>query len=180
MSKKYELTKQIHEILTQINKKYGLNIEIKGEYIYKEMLTKDKTVDDVYLQHLHPDFFSDVVVEGKLMSWDSYKILPVIQAPQIKQILFGLKDVLGESDDWKSAKLEMEEDGDFGDLSNIIYDKSFFCVYNIKYNESIIYGSTKSQAEALCAKWIDGLTPLIESEPEKVLEELKETLTKML
>jgi hypothetical protein len=162
MSKRYELTKQIHELLTQIKTKYGLDIEIKGEYIYQEMLTKDKAIDCVYLQHLHPDFFSRLVVEGELNSWDSYKILPVIKDQQIRQILFALKDIL---DDIANTKNRFQREGISGTMRVIEFG----------------FGrQPELKAEALCEKWLDGLNPLIESEPEKVLEELKETLTKLL
>jgi hypothetical protein len=35
----------------------------------------------------------------------------------------------------------------------------------------------KSQAEAICQKWLDGLTPLFNQEPEMVLQELVESNT---
>jgi hypothetical protein len=63
------------------------------------------------------------------------KSYPAIQAPQIRQILVGLKEQLNE-------------------------------VLNM--------------TEIYCIKWLDGLTPLIDTEPEKVLQELLEILKKLV
>jgi hypothetical protein len=70
-----------------------------------------------------------------------------IQAPQIRQILLAFKEVLKKTQN----------------------------VYIAKTDEQKIWIANKI-SETLCRKWLDGLQPLFESNPELVLSELLEIL----
>jgi hypothetical protein len=78
---------------------------------------------------------------------------PAIQEKQIRQILVHLQEVLGENPEYQFIELADE---------------------NKKYK------FIKSQAEALCQKWLDGLTPLFDTDPISVLTELNEILQSLL
>jgi hypothetical protein len=86
----------------------------------------------------------------------------LIEEKQIKKILNALKDVLGENP--KYTEIE----------KHCTYEECSECG-SVDTNPEIYLYST-----ALCHKWLDGLNPMFESEPEKVLEELLEVLQKLI
>jgi hypothetical protein len=89
---------------------------------------------------------------------------PAIQTPQIRQILLAFKEVLGANPEY----------------TKIQKTSSFEETYISAYNFGFQYGITPdSQAEALCSRWLDGLEPMIEREPETVLSELLDILKKI-
>jgi hypothetical protein len=85
-----------------------------------------------------------------------------IQAPHIRQILFELKDVL---DVLAKTKTKTETNKMIGGMRAIGFE---------------FKSQPQLKAESLCHKWLDGLTPLIDTEPEKVLTELLEILKKLV
>ena len=81
MSGIYQPTKEIHLLIPKINQKYGLEIEIKNEkYIYIDnniLLPVDQNTGE--LQKLDAPYY------------------PIIEAPQIRQILVALQDIISDS-----------------------------------------------------------------------------------
>ena len=127
MSQLYPLTKQINDLLPKVTETHQLNI----------------WSDLKYFINAKGLIFHKVDIEswgGKLSDY-----IPLIQAPQIRQILLALKDVLEDK----------------------IYTNP------VNYNNI-------DNADDLCSKWLDGLTPLIDSSPETVLSELVEVLENLL
>lgn len=88
---KYELTKQIHKLLPQI----GKEIEVKNSEWYFTELFKNNKIEKITYGHKHPDVYYEVIVKSNVKSFDISKDLPAIQAPQIRQILVALQEVLG-------------------------------------------------------------------------------------
>ena len=146
MNKMYETTEKIHEVIDLINEKYSLEIDIisdNNNVIYYTDIVVNTTIN------CSENYISDT---GELMSLDSNNYIGftlaedwqfAIGEKQIKQILVGFKDLLGDTKE---------------------------------YEDMIV---AKSQAEVLCHKWLDGLNPMFESEPELVLTELLEMLENM-
>jgi len=148
MSTLYQLTKTLHTLAQKKAKKHGLELVIKSDF----MIDKNGEI------YQNAEFMNGGMTKD---------LLPTIQEPQIRQILLAFKDVLGENPE----KIEL---GFFAINFNIFGDKNDMKKWN-KLSE-VIEDLPKSQAEALCKKWLDGLSPLIDSDPEKVLEELKQIL----
>ena len=92
-----------------------------------------------------------------------------ISSNTIRQILIAFKDLLGENP--KFTELENA----IKNLKDGHYNRYVMCVTHI-VNGYI----PQSKAEALCHKWLDGLNPLFDSEPELVLEELLEVLQNLI
>ena len=80
MSQIYNLTAKIHKLLPQVKAKYGLKFEVEFNELYL-----------VSLNYEGVKFFPNL--KQKLFGVE----LPAIQAPQIRQILVGLQEVLGEN-----------------------------------------------------------------------------------
>lgn len=194
MSNLYQLTKKITELLPKINQKYGLRIEVESDYNYYK-LSKDSfrhKKGDIIIAHSEDiDYLEDggaiLDIEGisrySLITGDNYSLVysvpefvcPVIESPQIRQILIGLKDVLGDNADYKKERYNWVKNKND---ERFIADNKKDCVFVINYKIDKIY--KKSQAEALCQKWLDGLNPLFEREPKTVLQELIEILENLL
>jgi hypothetical protein len=172
MTKIYTLTKQIHKTINLINKKYGLNIDIKSEnhnVIYNTYVLNYATIDC-------PEcYISDT---GELMSLDSNYYIGftlaekwefAIGEKQIREVLNDLKDFLGD---------DTEE---YYDYQHYISETRACEYVNI---DSILRITDKyvpqSEAEVLCHKWLDGLNPMFDNEAEKVLKELLETLNNLI
>jgi hypothetical protein len=107
----------------------------------------------------------------------NYPDLNIMEAKQIRQILVAFKDILGENPEIEIFEKAIK--GNEVKISSPAYlDTEWVKVFKI-HNEGleIIKKMTpKSQAEVLCQKWLDGLEPLIETNPEQVLNELLEIL----
>lgn len=91
-------------------------------------------------------------IRGKILTRDG--VYPAIQTPQIRQILLALKDVLGDRARW------------------------FF--KNILGGQDLERPFPNTVSEALCQRWLEGLNPLFDREPEFVLSELREVLENLL
>lgn len=152
MSNLYTLTAKIHEILPQINQKYGLAIKVESDYI---------------IDHNSEIWHLKVDLDGE-HNGEPY----AIQAPQIRQILVGLKDVFENQKDPLAERFgnKMQEK-----LIAYIHDPEYpltdnqkeICIAHIIQRKQQLYS-----AEALCQKWLDSLTPMIDTNPTVVLEEL--------
>jgi hypothetical protein len=87
---------------------------------------------------------------------------PVMGSDQIRQILNALKDVLG-----KNPKYTLYVGlGDNWHATNSRND--------------IFASVPKTKSDALCAKWLDSLNPLIDTNPDQVLSELVDVLNQLL
>ena len=143
----YETTEKIHEVIDLINEKYSLEIDIisdNNNVIYYTDIVVNATIN------WSENYISDT---GELMTVDRNSGIAFTLAEdwqfaigeyQIKQILIGLNDLLGDTKEYEDMIL------------------------------------AKSQAEVLCHRWLDGLNPLFESEPELVLEVLLEILENLI
>ena len=172
MSNLYNLTKTLHTLVQEKAKKHGLELEIESDTVIfmTDILNETKI-------NYNENYISDT---GELMTInrtgtciaetisDDWQFK--IQADQIRQILWVFRDVLGTnpkheyySQEFEAFKERQLEEGDDFDTKNAI------CLgrYRVKKNFT-----PKSQAEALCQKWLGGLQPLVNSEPETVLTEL--------
>jgi len=149
MSNLYNLTKTLHTLAQQKAKKHGLELRIKGSFIwhYEHFPpSKNLTAPTGYFGK----FYNDLEV-GFTRSKDDFL---AIEADQIRQILLVFKDVLGENPYFEHGYRIGADD--FETFAN-----------------GIAVGQSKeSQAEALCQKWLNSLTPMFDSNPEKVLQEL--------
>jgi hypothetical protein len=144
MSNTYPLHQTINELLPQLNQKYGLKIEIYSDYF------------------LLP-FDSEPRIDGGGDKME--KEIPAIQAPQIRQILFGLREVLGSN----SNKTLQDED---------------YCGY---CGRDMITPEPYSESGNLDDKWFrpinkkgDYCKSLIDREPDTVLQELIEIIKELL
>lgn len=193
MSNLYERTQKIYELLPKINQKYGLEIKVESAKNYYK-LSKDSFMhkkDDIIIAHSEDiDYIEDggaiLDIEGisrySLITGDNYSLVysvpefvcPVLKLPQIRQILIGLKKVLGENPEYKQDRWLL-------DNLNKRYENKELTEYSlIACLKSSVEKTPKSQAEALCQKWLDGLEPLFDREPETVLQELIEILENLL
>src|SRR5574343_1224467 len=124
-----ELCQKIHELLPQINQKYGLEIKVESDKKYYK-LSKDtfihKKGDIIIAQYSEDiDYLEDggaiLDIEGisryGLIAGDNYSLVysipepicPVLEEKQIRQILVGLQEVLGESRDLIDLKKKLDE-----------------------------------------------------------------------
>lgn len=141
MSKIYTLTENIH------NKLKRLNVEVESDFFWE---TENNTI-----------FIPEDLKDNKGC------ICPVLEEPQIKQILIALQEVLGENPKY----LRLEKYQNFPSQ----YDD------NAEYITNAINGGMllppKTQAEALYQKWCCGFPKSqFETDPESVSEELWQIL----
>lgn len=189
MTKIYETTKRIHKLIEKINEKYGLNIVIDSNSV---IYIDDNELIETAVGYCE-NYISDT---GELMTIDARNYIATmiglsrefsiarhsiattitaewqfaIKAPQIRNILLSLSDTLGENYfNQETANEEAKQQNYFSsaELSDA-YERGYYsCLLNFHH---------KTIAEALCQKWLDGLNPLIDQEPEQVLSELLEVL----
>jgi len=120
----YTLHQTIHELLPQLNLKYGLKLEVESDYFVSENGNK---------YHNYQIPFTE---DGN----SAIPFIPAIQAPQIRQILLGLQNLLGlQIYEFEQNNLCFAEDG----------------------NGKV-------------------LQPLIDREPDQVLQELIEIIKELL
>lgn len=163
MSNLYPLRARIHELLPQINQKYGLEIEVESDFYWY--------VETSYFEGVHKRpgcFYKDDGFYERVFD----AAIDDIQAPQIRQILVGLQEVLGENPELHSKRLDNYSEF----LEAFKNDTPIEAKYTELKNEAI----PEFQAEVLCQKWLDGITPLFDREPEPVLQELVEVLEHLL
>lgn len=160
MSNLYQLTQNLHKIIQKKAKKYGLEIEIEKnceENWYEIFDNNGKIIQRIGNVYLYEPINREPYFK---------RLCPAIQAPQIRQILVGLQEVLGENYQYKQEKWLL-------DNLNKRYENKELTEYSlIACLETSVEKTPKYQAEALCQKWLDGLNPLIDREPILVLTEL--------
>jgi hypothetical protein len=97
----------------------------------------------------------------------------LIEAPQIRRILRALEGVLGENVEW----IRLEK------LGTELNPHSSTTPWEKAYEAGKVYGmrlyTPLTRAEVLCERWLGGLNPLFDREPETVLTELLEVLEKL-
>lgn len=157
MPNTYTTTARILELLPQVCTKNNIEqIQIKSEYVIKNNG-----------EICHNAEFINGGIEKDLITR--------IYEPQIRQILVGLQEVLGRNilfdRNLSSSSYDLLEYEAVCDLSEHPY------AFDLK---KALVEPPHFQAEALCSRWLDGLTPLFDSEPEKVLQELVELLENLL
>lgn len=172
MSNLYNLTQQLHQTIQEKAEKHGLKIEIKNKFEW--VITPYDYEGNEY----------DLLEHGSLGSG----YLVSIQATQIRQILLAFKEVLGESEEILENKKELErllgKDNTLDYLKNIMDEAEYLNQFvdnnqdraitqlesNIKNTPNQFY------VDELCSRWLDGLEPLFDREPENILTELLEIL----
>ena len=112
-------------------------------------------------------------LEIDIKSGSKYTTEWTITSNTIKQILNALKDMLGENPNIKRRK-----DG----FSGAYHNPQGFFMAEIVHDDNgeVDELNFAFLARDLCYKWLDGLNPLFDSEPEKVLEELLEVLENLI
>ena len=169
MSDKTNLSKKIYKTILGLSEKLGKDIKIECEpwsILNSKSLkqgSQQVEIDDTGVKN-YIDF------------------TPPIEATQIRQILLAVKDELGDN-----PIMELDEETIFyeeylpkmTDYEKYLWDKKAWLDGGKKIGYQPIWVS-KSYSEALCNKWLDGLTPLFDSEPVPVLKELLEILENLL
>ena len=150
-----KITRQIHDTIDKINEKYGLEINIYHHLSYSSY--KDE---------------NDYTVVESWRSKDKsvYDSFFPIEEKQIKQILIALNDMLGENPEYEEL-----ENG----IKNLYHDGGYD-KYVFKVEDIAMKYTPATLASSFCHRWLDGLNPLFESEPELVLEELLEVLENLI
>ena len=151
MSQTYELNKQINDLLPKVAQRHGIKIEI--ELTNKALVT---------MTSYSKEFYSVCIGENQDLKLQRNYICPLIEAPQIKQILNALKGVLGENPKY-TLFVGLDDN------------------WHATNSRNDIFASVhKTKSDALCAKWLDSLNPLIDTNPEQVLSELVDVLNQLL
>ena len=99
MSNSYNLTQKIHELLPKINQKFGLKVEVIGNW-------QNHPQKGLFLAT------EKMEVMGK-ENWQKFldECCLAIQAPQLRQILVSLQDVLGiKADKFEKKNLCLTHD----------------------------------------------------------------------
>jgi len=170
----YTITAELHELIQAKAKKFEVVIKIKNNLFYD---TVAKNFDKPELSN--PIRSKEEIFHFLLMSTDRDQLgrkrfIEVIEAPQIRQILLAFKEVLGHNPEyieWQN-KNESFKDVRQSISYNTIQVRKLIAFIEFRSEQNPIM----KQAEALCTKWLDSLTPLIDREPETVLSELLEVL----
>ena len=186
MSNLYHITAKIHELLPQVIAKYGLmEFEIESDYWYHTPKKSDFKNRIFHYSEIPNHFYN---FETKHLK-DYF--IPAIQHLQIRQILFNLQGVLGENKEsvkklkqiystkYNHKSIEFFEIIQEAKSINSLVDT----LEDFNYHEErklIDELLPKSQAEALCQKWLGGLKPLFNRESKTVLQELVEILENLL
>lgn len=164
INKTYKLNKELHQLVKKNAKKYGIKINCNEE---------DPRYSDDHTPYDNTNIWIDKNGNKKSESymndqdkWDHLDeaACRLILAPEIREILLAFKEPLGQNPDFKRDEFEQWSDTDK------------YGAYGFFTREIIFIGQLKSQAEALANRWLDGLEPMINREPEKVLEEVIENL----
>jgi len=150
MTKLYELTKQTHELVKKLAKQE--NIKIK----------------------LIPTFFVDSDGSEYDRPAEITSIIPAIKAPQIRQILQAFEGVLGENPEWQELNKQENDLNPHG--SYVSWDVAL----DHGITQGLLFYTPEFLSEFLCQKWLDGLNPMFNSKPEKVLTELNEILENLI
>jgi len=149
MSNLYRITATLHTLAQEKAKKHGLELEIEPTNLAGWKIpmcyAPNGEVWQMNCKNANKMFKTETVL--------------IFFEPQIRQILWVFRDVLGENPEYTATNWT------YGG----VVDPNF---QNEELWRAKLERFPKSQAEALCHKWLDGLNPLINSEPETVLTEL--------
>jgi hypothetical protein len=192
MSNLYTATANLHKAVQEKAKKLGLEIEIKSDIVY--LYLSNGSLIQCYnnFNEGEDNYWNVLSTDGNEYQnygpIDSTDTIPAIQAPQICQILLAFQKVLGENPEYRiyiNTAIELQTNqnrhGSSEELYESTIDKDTLKHAIVKRhgeedsvspNELRLQRPVKTQAEALCAKYLDGLNPMFDREPEKVLEEL--------
>ena len=149
----FEITQKIHQELDKLAKTTG--IKIKSDFPVVES-------DNTLIFH--------------------YKRMTCFQ---IKQILIAFEEILGESDEIKNEKMclgmteityDFFKKGKIGGGNSVEIDELNFKNSIARHEGLIANFLIKTQSEALCQKWLNGIKPLFDQNPTQVLTELLEVL----
>ena len=170
MSQLYTLTKQINDLLPKVASKYDLKINVENDSEFYQ--NKNTEVYQVWTDDA-------MRLEQECGSPSNYKYTSIkaIQAPQIRQILLILKDVLGKNPNFKGGSHEALGSGSWHYVDGKL--KAEIIHYDDDGDDDDEL-NLFSYAESLCGKCCDGLTPLIDTNQEQVLSELVEVLENLL
>lgn len=180
MTTLYTLNKRINNLLPKVAEKYNLEIEIKPtDYFYYELFSP-YTEEIVGVGYRHFDeYHLKIPVWGvqNSSSLGGYTISE-IKAPQIRQILLALKNVLDKNPEHIQWQIKNDS---FADVRqsisyNTIEVRKLIAFIEFRSEEAPII----KQSDALCAKWLDGLNPLIDRNEESVLSEFAGVLEELL
>jgi hypothetical protein len=185
----YTITNELHKVIQAKAEKFGVEIEIENnQFWYFDPTTKGT-----------PTFAQSVKLFKHTITRRRIDV-PAIQAPQIRAILLAFKEVLGSNP--YHAEIKRKLDTEFGGYgypypedhkfykggsiidfyTNVSQKQKYFAhnpivnaSWGARYMEEL-NNTPKTKSEALCAKWLDGLTPLFDTSPEQVLSKLLEIL----
>lgn len=212
MSNLYTLTKKIHELLPQVKAKYGLKFEVEFKKIPTNFLICKFCEHSAEKEcfKINPTGFGfcpNCKKEGDFIAKDfDYQYCFEIKEPQIRQILVGLQEILGENPIYKSNSVntfikreqnkkhttqkatnyeQIEEWFYFGFHDNVCC-QDYTCFKLKEY--PFLKLAPKSQDEALDDKWLRPVEEngkytgqsLFNREPVTVLHELVEILENLL
>jgi hypothetical protein len=163
----YTYHEQLHPLIQAKAEKFGIEINIQNDFYY--YVAGEKYPEKIQYIAICNKFDNtckfDIPIFGQNGALDKIKELSFIQAPQIRQILLAFREVLGVNPEY-----------------NKVYNNFYDIIDNgISTSEDIhnflqLKLPPKTKSDALCAKWLDGLTPLFDTQPELVLSELLEVL----
>jgi len=182
----FQLNQKINEILPKLAEKYGKEIEIEN---YKVLYLKENDETEIgdciigsYINYIsNTGDLMTVGEQGGIATTISHDWIVKIEAPQIRQILLALQDVLGENPEYTQMQILKNK---YADVTNVLYPAVIVEEYRIKANmlakkiayEILLEKAVVYYSEALCKKWVDTLTPLVDREPVTVLTEFLEVL----
>jgi hypothetical protein len=163
----YKLHQTIHELIPQLSQKYGLKFEVRSkEYI------------------LDPDL--EYNLENNVYKGGEITAYPAIQTPQIRQILFGLREVLGKNPEIHKKDILLKK----------VFDMKIEYPHFNEYNKGLSLGRIEaekngmvwSKAQSLDDHWFrptekDGKytgQSMFDLEPDTVLAELIEIIKELL
>lgn len=192
----YQLCQKILANIPKLNQKYGLSIEVESEknyYEYFGFVDEELFAPEPRIYHrkeivelsaknkeTYLELISDKsVIIGKLLC-------PEITEKQIRQILVGLQEVLGENPNWRSSKtlgvdLADAIDDIITERNHSRFGNDMFTIRQFGTIYAIGMGEYPSQAETLYKKWCYGFpTSLFDANPILVLTELVEILENLL
>lgn len=93
LQQQYQLCQKIHQLLPQINQKYGLEIEVESEYFIAKPIKGIGADKEKKFELVSADYI-DYKEEEYSYEWEK---IPAIQEPQIRQILVGLQEVIRQN-----------------------------------------------------------------------------------
>ena len=193
MDNLYTLTKKIHELLPQVKAKYGLKFEVEFKKIPTNFLickfcehSAEKECFKINLTGF--GFCPNCKKEGDFIAKDfDYQYCFEIKEPQIRQILVGLSEVLGENPEYIAECIKWRNQREkIDNIQKWMREKDEFCkMYQL---DAKIESLPKSQDEALDDKWLRPVEEngkytgqsLFNREPVTVLHELVEILENLL